>query len=103
MPDLNDVFRDDRMGELGFEAAQDLDAKGIVTHRCGFCHDGRFPGQTRDRFNVADFPGGLNTEMKDKVVDRLRRGKSSPLRMPPTLFADLAPEQIDAVEAALGR
>lgn len=101
MPDMNDIFRDDLMDDLGFEAAEGLDAKGIVEHRCGTCHSGSDPLLSRDNFRVQDFPNNLSDSMKRKVVDRINLGKTSKLRMPPTLFSDLAPEQIDAIEGAL--
>jgi hypothetical protein len=101
MPDMNDIFRDDLLDDLGFEAGAGLDAKGIVQHRCGVCHSGSNPDLSRDNFRVQDFPDNLSDSMKQKVRDRINLGKSSTLRMPPTIFTDLAPEQIELVEEAL--
>ncbi len=103
MPDLNDVFRDDAHDELGFEPAEGLDAKGIVMHRCGSCHTDRGTDLSRDNFVATDFPDRLTERQKDAVANRIRLGKSSLLRMPPTLFSDLAPEHIDTVLRAIDR
>jgi hypothetical protein len=88
---------------IGYKPAAGLDARGIVLHVCSPCHDGRFPGVSRDNFRAADFPDRLDEEMRARVVHRLGLAKDDPLLMPPLIASELEPEEIEKVRAALGR
>jgi hypothetical protein len=101
LPNMVDLFLDSAKAYLGFTAADGLDAVGIVQHRCGTCHDGRFPGVSRDNLRVANFPNNLAPEMKAKIKERLHKSSIDRLRMPPIVFSELTPAQISAIEAAL--
>lgn len=101
MPEMTHLFKDDALGFLGFEAGQNLDAKGIVQHRCGTCHAGNFPGISRNNFNVADFPDNLSPDMRDKILLRISMPETSRFRMPPLMFSKLSDEQVSAIEAEI--
>lgn len=101
MPEMTHMFRDDAIGYLGFEAGSNLDAKGIVNHRCGTCHAGNFPGISRNNFNVADFPDNLTPDMRAKVLLRVSMPETSRFRMPPLMFSKLNDQQVTAIETAL--
>ena len=101
MPDMTEMFRDDAMGYLGFRAADGLDAAGVIKHRCGTCHNGDFPGISRNNFDVADFPNNLTPEMKAKILQRITLPETSRLRMPPLMFSKLTPDQIGAIQTEL--
>lgn len=101
MPEMTHMFRDDALEHLGFTAKSDLDAKGVIDHRCGTCHNGKFPGISRNNFNVADFPNNLSAEMRDKILLRINMPETSRFRMPPLMFSKLTDEQIMKVETEL--
>lgn len=102
MPDMTDVFLDEALADMGFTAAPGLDAKQIVMHRCGTCHDGTFPGISRNNFVASDFPDNLTEAMRQKVLQRITLPHSSRLRMPPVLFSELSADQIALIQQELG-
>ena len=101
MPEMTELFRTEAMPLLGFEAGAGLDAKGIVDHRCGTCHNGDFPGISRNNFDVADFPDNLSPAMRDKILLRITMPETSRFRMPPMIFSKLTDEQVTAIETAI--
>ena len=101
MPEMTHLFRDDAMAYLGFTAGKDLDAKGIVQHRCGTCHNGLFPGISRNNFDVNDYPDNLPPDMAAKILQRINMPETSRFRMPPLMFSKLTDEQIATIEADL--
>ena len=101
MPEMTHMFSDEALEHLGFTAAANLDAKGIINHRCGTCHNGTFPGISRNNFNVADFPDNLSPEMRDKILLRINMPETSRFRMPPVMFSKLNDQQVGTIENAL--
>lgn len=101
MPNMADLFRADALAHLGFVAAEGLDAKGIIEHRCGTCHDGRFPGISRDNFRVSDFPDNLTPEMAARIRERMELPDTHHLKMPPVVFSHLTEAQKAMVLGAL--
>lgn len=102
MPDMTDLFPDVELGDLGFRAGDGATTGAmVVQHRCGTCHNGTFPGVTRNNFVVADFPNNLPAHMRDKILQRISLSKTSRLRMPPTMFSDLSDTQIELIRADL--
>jgi hypothetical protein len=95
------LWDDDALRYIGYKPGKGLDASGMVRHVCGPCHDGRFPGQSRDNFRVADFPDGLSAEMKAKVLARVALGREDPLLMPPVIAGELDAAEIQQIQAAL--
>lgn len=102
MADMTDVFLDSAIADLGFTAAPGLTAKQIVQHRCGTCHNGTFPGVSRNNFVVSDFPANLTEPMRQKVLQRITLPHSSRLRMPPLMFSELSADQIALIQTELG-
>jgi hypothetical protein len=101
MPDMTDLFDQAALPYLGFLPATGADAVQIVQHRCGSCHDGRFPGISRDNFKISQFPDQLDDEMKAKVLARIKLPATDRKRMPPLMFSELKPEHVQTIEAAL--
>ncbi len=102
MPDMTDLFLESAYPDLGFTAATETTSGlAVVNHRCKICHDGRFPGISRDNFNANDYPNALTPETKRKILERIREPKHSPLRMPPILFSELSEQHLQWIEADL--
>lgn len=101
MPDVTKVFRADAMRYLSFKPAEGLDARQIVQHRCGTCHDGRFPGISRDNFRIQDFPDNLTPVMKSRISQRIGLSDHSRLRMPPLVFSELSSAEIEKIRNAM--
>lgn len=101
LPDMTDLFAENAKPYLGFVPMMGADAKQIVQHRCGTCHDGRFPGISRDNFKISEFPDQLTAEMKAKVMERINLPVTSRKRMPPIMFSELQAEHVQAIEGAL--
>ena len=104
VPDMSAIFPDSELGDLGFRAT-DSATTGItvVQHRCGTCHDGRFPGISRANFDWHDFPNNLPAGERDKILMRIRLGDDNVYKMPPTLFSNLTEKQIELIEQTLGK
>ncbi len=102
LPELNELFREDALGYLSFRAGDMLaTSKEVVQHRCGTCHNGTFPGISRNNFDINQYPDGLSPEMKAKILQRIAMPKSSRLRMPPLFFSELTPDQIGLIQQEL--
>ena len=103
VPDMTALYPDTELGDLGFHAGDALTTgQGVVQHRCGTCHNGTFPGITRNNFVVADFPANLDPNMRLKILQRIRLSDKSRLRMPPAMFSDLTEAEKLMVEHDLG-
>lgn len=101
MPDLTQLFRQDALRYLSFQPAPGLSGTEIVQHRCGTCHDGRFPGISRDNFRIQDFPDNLTDQMKLKITQRIGLNEHSRFKMPPLAFSELSPAEIEAIREAM--
>ncbi|HET6347327.1 MAG TPA: hypothetical protein VFH51_20515 [Myxococcota bacterium] len=106
MPDVGALYRDGVQPFIGLVApdavnGQPLSVKQIVTYKCGTCHNGLFPGISRNEFVAGDFPDRLTPAQRAKVIDRINAPDTSPLRMPPALFGDLSRSQKEAIAGAL--
>ena len=101
MPDLTQIFDKDEERYLSFRPAEGLDAKGIVHHACGNCHDGRFPNISRNNFRIQDFPDQLTPEMRKNIAARLVAQPDTALRMPPPLGTQLSGQEIGLILDAL--
>lgn len=102
MPDLADLFLESAYPDLGFTAANEaLTGADVVRHRCGICHNGKFPGIRRNNFDVNDYPAALSSDMRALVLERIRLPASDRHRMPPVLFSDLTETHIGMIEADL--
>lgn len=99
LPEMTELFRDDVLGYLSFEASPMVaSGRDVVLHRCGTCHTGTFPGISRNNFDINQYPDGLSAEMKAKVLQRIALPKTARLRMPPLLFSELTPNQIGLIQ-----
>ena len=103
-PDMSAVFAEQNLGDLGFRATDSAkDGLTVVQHRCGTCHDGRFPGISRNNFDWHDFPNNLPAGERDKILMRIRLTDDNVYKMPPTLFSSLTEHQKQLIEQALGK
>ncbi len=96
------LFDDAALRYIGYKPAAGLDARGMVNHVCAPCHDGRFPGMSRDNFRVSDFPDGLSAELRATVAARVGLAKDDPRLMPPVIAAELEAGEIQQIQAAVG-
>jgi hypothetical protein len=102
MPSVTRGLWDDvALRTIGYRPGPGLDAKGMVQHVCGPCHDGRFPGQSRDRFRASNFPAGLTPELRTLVTARLVLGHDDAQLMPPVIAGELDATEIQQIQAAL--
>ena len=84
--------------------ADDLEAaRTQFVTSCGTCHSGLFPGVSRNRFDVHNFPDKLSATERETVLWRIRRPSHDLKRMPPAQFSDLTEQQIESIETALMR
>ena len=103
VPDMTALFSQSEFGDLGFQASP-LATSGtmVVQHRCGYCHDGLFPGTSRNNFDVSEFPAQLSSLEQANILARIRLPVSDLARMPPSQFTDLTEAQIEMIEISLG-
>jgi hypothetical protein len=106
MPDVGALYRDGAQPFIGLVApdainGQAVSVKQVVTYKCGTCHNGLFPGISRNEFVADDFPDRLTAAQRARVLERINASDTSPLRMPPVLFGDLSGSQKAAIAGAL--
>lgn len=102
LPDIRDVFADEALAGMSHRPKPGLDGRGILVHACGQCHNPRLDQSlSRARFDAMNIDG-MSREERELAVERMRLPKEDRYRMPPHLFRDLSPEEIDAAARALG-
>ncbi|HET6347328.1 MAG TPA: hypothetical protein VFH51_20520, partial [Myxococcota bacterium] len=106
MPDLAEVYSDTALSYIGIVTPDRIDgaalsARTLVAAKCGHCHNGKFPGISRNDFDFHDFPAQLSDSMKATLRQRLELPADDPLHMPPSLFSILSSQQIRTIEAVL--
>lgn len=106
LPDIRDVFLDEKIRDIGFKVKAGLDGAGIITQACTQCHNSKL-NQTisRSKFNVdfdmmSDLQGGrLTGEARDAVlaiaISRLSLNSTDIRKMPPEMFKTLDQAEID--------
>jgi mono/diheme cytochrome c family protein len=100
MPDIRDIFPAAAMRDLGFGVKEGLSGAEIITQACAHCHNAKLDQTiSRARFDV-DLTK-MSREEKDLAIARLKLRPEDPLRMPPTMFRTLTPEEIDRAVAEL--
>jgi hypothetical protein len=100
MPDIRDIFPDAAMRNLGFGVKEGASGAEIITQACAHCHNAKLDQTiSRARFDV-DLTK-MSREEKDIAIARLKLPPADPLRMPPTMFRTLTPEEIDRAVAEL--
>ncbi|HVO31037.1 MAG TPA: hypothetical protein VMV18_09885, partial [bacterium] len=103
VPNMSALYPDRDFGDLGFRASDSAKTgTDVVRHRCGTCHSGKFPGISKNNFDVRQFPNGLSATERALVLDRIRLDDSNPRRMPPAQFSDLTEAQKRMIETSLG-
>lgn len=103
VPNMSALYADRDFGDLGFRAADSAKTGiDVVQHRCAGCHSGKFPGISRNNFDVHQFPGQLSPAERALVLARIRLDAANPKRMPPAQFSDLTEAQIGMIETSLG-
>lgn len=106
MPDMGDLYMESARPFVGFVPPDTLNGKAvtatqIIAGKCAVCHNGKFPGISRNNFNFLEFPGALSSDMKAKVIERINLPNTSALRMPPAVFSDLTAAQKQRIADAL--
>src|SRR5262249_31164968 len=97
LPEINDVFLDDALRDLGFAPQLGLDGRGLIVQMCAQCHNSRLDRSiSRERFLV-DRLDSMSRMEKDVAIMRLDLDPSTRLFMPPALFHTVT----DAEKAAM--
>jgi len=97
LPDIRDVFLDPGLADMGFAPTATTDGKTLLVEMCQQCHNANLdPTITRDLFLV-DQLDQMSRDEKDKAIERLAPSLTTRLRMPPTLFKTITPEQRQAM------
>ncbi|MCE9575642.1 MAG: hypothetical protein K8W52_21000 [Deltaproteobacteria bacterium] len=93
LPDIRDVFLDSGLVDMGFAPSPGADGKRLLVEMCQQCHNANLdPTITRDKFLV-DRLDQMSREEKDLAIERLAPALTTRLRMPPTLFKSVTPEE----------
>lgn len=101
-PNMAAIYNPGDLGDLGFQATRAAKTgRDVVAHRCAFCHNGKFPGISRNNFDWRDFPDNLSAGERQAILSRIRLDRADPHRMPPVQFCDLTEHQIELIEASL--
>ncbi len=94
MPDLRDVLLTEAYPYLSYAPAPGLDARGILTHMCGHCHNSTLDQTiSRSKFNVENLDT-LPAAVKAEAIVRLQKPDDDIQKMPPTRFHTLSDEEI---------
>jgi hypothetical protein len=94
MPDLRDVLLTEAYPYLSYAPAPGLDARGILTHMCGHCHNSTLDQTiSRSNFNVDDLDA-LPAAVKAEAIARLQKPDDDIEKMPPTRFHTLSDEEL---------
>jgi hypothetical protein len=103
LPDIREVFDDRALAGMSHRPKAGLDGRGILVHACAQCHNPRLDQSlTRARFDAMNIDA-LTEEQRELAIARMRLPKEDRGLMPPRLFRDLSPEEIDLAVAALRR
>lgn len=87
MPDIRDIFKDDR--NMGFQVAAGLDGRQILVQACRQCHNSKLDQNiSRAKFNI-DALDLMSREEKDIAIQRLQLPPEDLRAMPPRRFRDL--------------
>jgi hypothetical protein len=113
LPDIREVFREDRMYEMGgMHIDPTLQGQALLTAACAQCHNSRLDQNiTRARFNadlskLSDLQGGVRTGAERDAtlrlaIERLRLPETDIARMPPARLRELSGEQIQTLSVFL--
>lgn len=94
--DIRDVFLDDGLVDMGFQAKPLSSGRELLVQQCQQCHHARLdPTLSRDQFLVDELDQMSRAE-KDLAIARINLPVDTRLTMPPPLFRTL-----DATERAL--
>jgi hypothetical protein len=101
IPNIQDVFLDDGLRDMGFAPKKGLDGKGLLQQMCQECHNANLdPLITRDLFLV-DQLDAMSRAEKDVAIARLNDSADTVLRMPPMLFRTITQDERAAMIAEL--
>lgn len=91
--DIREVFLDDGLVDMGFEARPLSNARQLLVQQCQQCHHSRLdPTISRDLFLV-DKLDEMSREEKDVAIERLLLPVDTRLTMPPPLFRTISPAE----------
>jgi hypothetical protein len=101
--DIRDIFSEEAMQSTSIHAKPGLSGRGILVQMCQHCHNNSLDQTiSRARFNVQRLDEMSRAE-KDLAIARLQLAPDSRLRMPPTVFHELAPAEIQLAIEELRR
>lgn len=101
LPDIRDVFADQALAGMSHRPKPGLDGRGILVHACAQCHNPRLDQSLpRARFDALNLDA-MSREERVLAIERMRLPREDRRHMPPHLFRELSPEEIEAAVAAL--
>jgi hypothetical protein len=93
LPDIQDVFLDEGLRDMGFAPQLGLDGRGLLVEMCQECHNSNLDMTlSREKFLV-DQLDQMSRAEKDVAIKRLGLDPSTRLRMPPPLFRTLTDDE----------
>lgn len=101
MPDLREVFAEEALAGMSHRPKPGLSGEEILVHACAQCHNERLDQSlSRARFDPKRLDD-LSEADRELAIERLLLPVEDRLHMPPHLFRDLSPEELDKAVAAL--
>ncbi len=89
LPDIQDVFLDTGLRDMGFAPQLGLDGRGLLVQMCQQCHNTNLDMTvSREKFAMDQFDQ-MSREEKNLAITRLGLPASTRLRMPPPLYRTL--------------
>ena len=94
LPELSDVLLSAGLADMGLQPTPGLDGGALLVEMCARCHNQSLDqGLSRARFDATRLAEMSRAE-KDAAIQRLMLSDDTPLKMPPTRFSRLSPDDI---------
>ncbi len=101
IPDIRRVFADSALAGMSHRPKPGLDGRGILAHACAQCHNPRLDQTlSRARFDALSIDS-LDDAERAVAVARMKLPPEDRRHMPPRLFRDLSPAELDKAARAL--
>ena len=103
LPPMADLHREDARWMSSLRPKPGLDAPAMLRQMCARCHNPALDQTVSRALFDATRVEAMSRREKDEVIRRLRLPASSPKKMPPPRFGELAAEEIETVVAHLAQ
>src|SRR5256885_6976157 len=93
LPNIQDVFLDYGLRDMGFAPKKGLDGRGMLVQMCQECHNTNLDmSLSRERFRMDDFDR-MSRKERDLAIQRLQLSAETRFRMPPPLFRTITDDE----------